>query len=207
MIEAVPPSGRPACRENAVPDSDCHAVNRKRSLRFEAQRAGFDRFPGGSVGPVHVECLLEGPLDDFDNLEIVLSGYARLRLMAGSGGCSIGGIIHGGNPFSRPAEFLPQEVPGGPSMLVLPFLVAILNCPLGCANSFVQQGAKGGKKGGKARMAALTPAERTALARTAGKASAKARKSPPSKEVPRTTAEEICPGNESCSVYRNPLRP
>ena len=61
MIEPIPPSGRPACRENAVPDSDCLAVNRKTSLRSKwskklTQRLQNAHSPSKTTTACCVEC-------------------------------------------------------------------------------------------------------------------------------------------------------
>ena len=61
MIEPIPPSGRPACRENAVPDSDCLAVNRKTSLRSKWSKKSTQRLqnahsPSKTTTACRVEC-------------------------------------------------------------------------------------------------------------------------------------------------------
>jgi hypothetical protein len=43
VIEPTPDSGRQACRENAAPDSDCRAVNRKTSLRSNCSKKSTQR--------------------------------------------------------------------------------------------------------------------------------------------------------------------
>jgi hypothetical protein len=43
MIEPTPPSGRPACRKNSAPRSDCRAVNRKTSLRSNRSKKSTQR--------------------------------------------------------------------------------------------------------------------------------------------------------------------
>ncbi len=61
MIEPIPPSGRPACRENAVPDSDCLAVNRKTSLRSKWSKKSTQRLqnahsPSKTTTACRIEC-------------------------------------------------------------------------------------------------------------------------------------------------------
>jgi len=43
MIEPTPPSGRPVCRENSAPRSDCRVENRKTSLRSNCSKKSTQR--------------------------------------------------------------------------------------------------------------------------------------------------------------------